>query len=247
MARLSCSLLLVLLSTVNLVHCKSGGFQYHHGTEIWEQNGRTKSTRRGLRWLSDFELPVPKSAYNVTTVQHHTLEQNNFNELLGDLDWWGWELEGYTEPEIYDVQNGYCNGTLDDTDFCDGEWVGVPIWIEREFNAIGADVYGDDNKTFANFGTTFMKKANGSDDLKQELQSQIKDVEHMMKKEYYAIVGDYTGVGFSDSGCRSYIEETLRTMDEYDKAGWAASTTLYAVIPLLLTIGMATTDKVCQS
>ena len=182
------------LSVLSLALCEavgSGGFEYHHGVDIWEQNGRTKSTRPGLRWLSDFELPVPESAYNVTTVKRHTIEQNKFNDLLWDLDWWGSELDGYDEAEIYDLENGYCNGTLDD-DACDGAWVGVPIWMEQELNSWGAYVL-DGNKTFSNFGTTFMKRANQSEDLRQALQVQIDDVEHMMKKEY-----DFRGTcGFS--------------------------------------------------
>ena len=184
------SQLIAFLSILRAVSCAavgSGGFQYHHGVDIWQQNGRTKSTRPGLRWLSDFELPVPKSAYNVTTVEQHTLEQNRFNDILGELDWWGSELDGYDEPEIYDLENGYCNGTFDDGDNCDGTWVGVPVWIEQDLNSRGADVF-DGNETFANFGTTFMKRANRTSDLRRTLQNQIDDVERMMKKEYEHLI-----------------------------------------------------------
>ena len=59
----------------------------------------------------------------------------------------------------------------------------------------------------------------------------------LINYRYYSIVGDYVGVGFRDSGCRAYIEDTLQGLEQWDLAGSAAATTLYAVIPLLLTIG----------
>jgi len=78
------SLLFVTLLPVLCVaqKCDIKGFQFNPDKPLIEQNGKTKSTSPGLGWLSQYMLPVPKSAYDVDQVARHTSEQNSLNDLL---------------------------------------------------------------------------------------------------------------------------------------------------------------------
>ena len=66
--------------------------------------------------------------------------------------------------------------------------------------------------------------------------SHLEGLQDRIQRAYYAIIGDYLGVGFQVS-CKAYIEETLNNVSQFDQAGWQAATTLMALTPVLLTFG----------
>jgi hypothetical protein len=213
-------------------------FTFNPDQPIQWQNGKTKSSGYGgLSWLSRFQLPVPKSAYNAKQVQVDQGEQNNFNQLLWDIEWWKYNLEGYTQKDIETPSNGYCNSTSYDNGTCqNGDWVGIPLYVEEDLNNWAQYVAFPDNNTLANFGTWFMEAAKKTHNLQNELDMQIQNISSLAQNAYYRIIGDYMGTGI-DVSCQSYISETLNAASQFDQAGWQAATTLMALIPALLTFG----------
>jgi hypothetical protein len=63
-----------------------------------------KQASPGLNWLTEFTLPVPKSAYDSQQAQLDARERHAFNVLLWDINWWRtyFRSDDWTEEEIED-------------------------------------------------------------------------------------------------------------------------------------------------
>ena len=113
--------------------------------------------------------------------------------------------------------------------------MGIPIYIQQDLNEYG-DFLFPGNTTFSDYGTSLVRNMNETKSFDRPFLSHLEGLQDRIQRAYYAIIGDYLGVGFQVS-CKAYIEETLNNVSQFDQAGWQAATTLMALTPVLLTFG----------
>ncbi|KZF23248.1 hypothetical protein L228DRAFT_281988 [Xylona heveae TC161] len=169
--------------------------------------------------IAKYGLPVPNSAVNITQV-------NDDFDLWDDYD--------TLSSEVY--ENAYWYLNRKDSWNATERQHGLQK-IEDNINS-WANYCFPHNASYDSLGTTLVFPA--YNDTQYNLYDKLYDAYSSLWKSYsnvyYAILGDYMGVGI-DVKCKDDISNAIAGRSIYDQTGANAATTLMGIIPALLTFG----------
>lgn len=231
------AILLVILSTESCLPTAK---------DPWAKDNVAKRGSRAFDFLSRFALHPPRFSYNDAEADKHRNDLQLLDYFSWNVEWWQslFQEAGVTNAEINDTGNYYCPSEPFATypnDSCpDASYISFPWYVVDDLRtSLPSDACNettDDPHCFA-WMNMVLKPINETG-LLGELENQKNVAEQNNTNTYYKLIADYIGVGFPvNQECRKRVTETLESVDKFNEVGWAAATTLTALIPALLTIG----------